>query len=123
MTALASVPATLNYSVDNGRPPDYYFYEPDPGTVLNPPGTDLQPVDIHDAWHLREQLSLDREGFELHDFAAPFSSFDDDAAVKSVFYAQVVDFVKAHTGARMVMVFDHTIRAPVCALTKSTTCA
>ena len=110
MTASASVPATLNYSVDNGRPPDYYFYEPDPGTVLNPPGTDLQPVEIHDAWHLRKQLSLDREGFELHDFAAPFSRFDDDAAVKTAFYAQVVDFVKAHTGARMVMVFDHTIR-------------
>ena len=110
MTLTASVPATLNYSVDNGRPPDYYFYEPEPGVVLNPPGTDPQAVDIHDAWHLREQLSLDREGFELHDFAAPFSNFDDDAAVKTAFYAQVVEFVKAHTGARMVKVFDHTVR-------------
>ena len=109
-SASASVPATLNYTVDNGRPPDYYFYEPDPGVVLNPPGTDSQPVKIHDAWHLRERLSLDREGFELHDFAAPFTNFEDDAAVKSVFYAQVVDFVKSHTGAHTVMVFDHTIR-------------
>ena len=29
MKASVSVPATLNYTVDNGRPPDYYFYEPD----------------------------------------------------------------------------------------------
>lgn len=110
MTVSVSVPATLNYTVDNGCAPDYYFYEPEPGTDVNPPGTDLQAVEIHDAWHLRAQLSLDREGFELHDFDAPFSGFDNDAAVKSVFYAQVVDFVKAHTGARMVKVFDHTVR-------------
>jgi hypothetical protein len=106
----ASVQATLNYTIDNGRPPDYYFYEPDPDVQLNPPGTDVQPVNIHNAWPLRAQLSLDREGFALHDFTAPFQNFDDDAAVKSVFYAQVVEFVKAHTGARQVQVFDHTIR-------------
>ncbi|MGS0758692.1 CmcJ/NvfI family oxidoreductase, partial [Roseateles sp. GG27B] len=28
----------------------------------------------------------------------------------SSFYPQVVDFVKRHTGARRVVVFDHTIR-------------
>ncbi len=110
MTATPPVRATLNYSVDNGIPPDYYFYEPDPGTVLNPPGTDLQEVSIHDAWPERERLSLDREGFELHDFGAEFAQFEDDAAVVSAFYPQVVDFVKRHTGARRVEVFDHTIR-------------
>ena len=110
MNSSGSVLATLNYTSDNGRSPDYYFYEPEPEVVLNPPGTDLQKVAIHDAWHLREQLSLDREGFELHDFTEPFSNFDDDTAVKNDFYAQVVDFVKAHTGARMVIVFDHTVR-------------
>mgnify|MGYP006191981817 CR=1 FL=1 len=41
MPVKKSVRATLNYTVDNGRAPDYYFYEPDPGTELNPPGTDL----------------------------------------------------------------------------------
>ena len=50
MTSAANVRATLNYTVDNGRPPDYYFYEPDPGTELNPPGTDPHEVTIHDGW-------------------------------------------------------------------------
>ncbi|MDP2015362.1 CmcJ/NvfI family oxidoreductase [Hydrogenophaga sp.] len=110
MTTLPPVRATLNYSVDNGIPPDYYFYEPDPGTPLNPPGTDLQEVNIHDGWPERERLSLDREGFELHNFGAEFNQFDDDNAVVTAFYPQVVDFVKRHTGARRVEVFDHTIR-------------
>ena len=110
MAAHASVRATLNYSVDNGAPPDYYFYEPDPGVKLNPPGTDSHEVDILDAWPIRNELSTDKQGFEHHHFSASFQQFDDDEAVKSTFYAQVVEFVKANTGAQRVVVFDHTIR-------------
>ncbi len=109
-----AVRATLNYSVDNGIPPDYYFYEPDPALTLNPPGTDVREVQIHDAWGEAAQLSADREGFEIHPFLPPggrvFDQFDDDAAIQQVFYAQVIAHVKRHTGARRVVVFDHTIR-------------
>ena len=110
MTDLHSVRATLNYSEDNGKPPDYYFYEPDPSVKLNPPGTDAHEVTIHDAWPLRHDIRLDKEGFELHDFDPSFKDFADEAKVKQAFYQQVVDFVKAHTGAKRVEVFDHTIR-------------
>jgi hypothetical protein len=105
-----TVRATLNYSVDNGIPPDYYFYEPDPGIKLNPPGTDVREVDILDGWSQVAALNADREGFELHEFDPSFTEFDDDAQVKKVFYAQVIDFVKRNTGAKRVVVFDHTIR-------------
>lgn len=104
------VRATMNYTVDNGIPPDYYFYEPDPGTPLNPPGTDAQEVLIEDGWPRAQQFHADREGFEIHPFGARFDQFDDDASIKREFYAQVIDFVKRHTGARRVEVFDHTIR-------------
>ncbi len=104
------VRATLNYSVDNGRPPDYYFYEPDPGTQLNPPGTDPHEVDMHDGWPQVAQFSADREGFALHEFGARFDQFDDETSVKDSFYPQVIDFVRRHTGAKRVVVFDHTIR-------------
>jgi hypothetical protein len=110
MDSLAFVKSTMNYSVDNGRPPDYYFYEPDTPVDLNPPGTDAQEVKIYDGWPKVEQFSVDREGFELKAFHAKFDQFDDEAAVKSQFYAQIVDFVKTQTGAKRVEVFDHTIR-------------
>ncbi|MGV3726248.1 CmcJ/NvfI family oxidoreductase [Hydrogenophaga sp.] len=110
MSVKRSVRASLNYTVDNGRPPDYYFYEPDPGTDLNPPGTDVREMEIYDAWSEVDRLSVDREGFELHDFGAVFNAFDDEDAVKRDFYPQVVDHVKRHTGAKRVVVFDHTLR-------------
>lgn len=110
MNAPTSVRATMNYSVDNGIPPDYYFYEPDPSLKLNPPGTDVKDVEVHNGWPEVDRLSLDREGFELREFGAKFDQFDDEESIKTVFHPQVVDFVKRHTGAKEVVVFDHTIR-------------
>jgi len=105
-----SVRAAMNYSVDNGRPIDYYFYEPDPALPLNPPGTDVREVEIRDGWPLAERFSVDREGFELKPFESAFTRFDDDSPIKTEFYPQVVEFVRRHSGARRVEVFDHTIR-------------
>ena len=110
MTTLKSVRATLNYTVDNGIPPDYYFYEPVEPVTPNPPGTDPHEVDIHDGWPRVDSISLDREGFALKPFTAEFDAYHDDAAIHSRFYPQVVEFVKQHTGAQRVEVFDHTIR-------------
>lgn len=117
-----SVRSTMNYTVDNGVPPDYYFYEPEPGVVKNPPGGDPREVDIHDGWPRVDQFSLDREGFELKSFPAEFTSFDDEAAIKSLFYPQVQDFVKRNTGATRVEIFDHTVRKRMSSdLTQQTT--
>jgi len=106
----ASVCATMNYTVDNGRPAAYYFYEPDPGVELHPAGTDPRPVRIHDAWSMAGSLSVDREGFELHPFNPAFVDFDDEEAIRQHFHPQVSAFVRQHTGAHRVVVFDHTIR-------------
>lgn len=108
-----SVRARLNYSADNGRRLDTYFYEPDGPVDRNPPGSEPREVDIHDGWPRAASLSADREGFEIHDFPARFTAFDDDAAVKSAYYAQIVDYVQRHTGAARVLVFDHTIRSRI----------
>ena len=105
-----AVHATINYTVDNGIPPDYYFYEPEPGTKLNPPGTDARDVVIRNGWPTVDTLDLDREGFVLKPFASGFTAFDDDGAVKRDFYAEAVAFVQANTGAKRVVIFDHTIR-------------
>ena len=67
------VQAQMNYSVDNGRPIDYYFYEPLDKPELNPPGTDTHPVSVHDGWSEVAQLSVDKQGFELHEFDAQFT--------------------------------------------------
>ena len=107
---MSSVRAALNYSVDNGRPIDYYFYEPAPELELNPPGTDPREMEIRDGWPMADRFSVDREGFEVRSFGGGFTDFADDEAIESVFYPQAVDFVQRHTGAKRVEVFDRTIR-------------
>ena len=72
MAANSSVRALLNYSVDNGTALDYYFYNPEPGVRLNPPGTDIKEVEIHNGWPEVNQIKLDKEGFELHEFDSSF---------------------------------------------------
>lgn len=110
MSSASTVRATINYTVDNGVPPDYYFYEPDPSVKLNPPGTDPREVTIENGWPMASRFSADREGFEIHPFGARFDQFDDNDEIHARFYPQVIEFVKRHTGAHRVEVFDHTIR-------------
>ncbi len=104
------VKAPFYYSVDNGRPIDYYFYEPDPALELNPPGTDVHEMEVRNGWPIADSFSVDREGFEIKDLVSPFKDFGDDDAVEKAFYADAAGFVREHTGAHRVEVFDHTIR-------------
>ncbi|MGA1597798.1 MAG: CmcJ/NvfI family oxidoreductase [bacterium] len=108
--ALPAVSAEINYTVDDGKEPNYYFYEPEGEVEMNPPGTDARQVMIHNAWPEIDQFSVDGSGFELHDFPGSFQGFDEDQKIVGEFYPQVVDFVQQHTGAKRVVVFDHTIR-------------
>lgn len=82
------------------------FYDPDPGIVLNSPGTDKQVVEIQDAWPIADRISVDREGFEIKAFGGDFRDYDNDAAVKSVFYDQIIDVMKSHTGAKRVLLME-----------------
>lgn len=102
-----SVRATMNYTVDNGTPPNCDFYEP---LERNPPGTDPHEVEIHNGWPRVDSFALDREGFALRPFTPSFDQFDVDFAIKGTLYREVVEFVKQHSGAQRAEVFDHTVR-------------
>ena len=108
-----SVRSTFNYTLDDGTVPEIYFYEPPPGTVTHPPGTDPHEMQIFDGWSRADTFSLDREGFELKEFRDAFDRFDDDNAVRDQFYTPVAEFVRTTVGARRVIVFDHTIRSKI----------
>ncbi len=110
LTELPAVTAEVNYTVDNGKAPSYYFYQPEGDVEMNPPGTDAREVLIQNGWPQRDQFTVDGAGFELHDFTGDFRAFDDEQKILSEFYAQVIDFVQQHTGAKRVIVFDHTVR-------------
>ena len=107
---LSYVESTVNYTTPSDKPLDYYFYEPKSTKALNSPGSDARRVKIYDAWPKAQGFTLDKEGFALREFKGIFSCFDDELAIKNQFYEEVISFVKAHTGASRVVVFDHTVR-------------
>lgn len=92
-----TIRATLKYSTDKD-------------IVLNKPGTDPRTVDIVDAWSQQNTLSVDKQGFEIHEFKSDFKDFDHSVDVEQIFYQQVINFVKLHTGAKQVVAVAHTIR-------------
>ena len=69
-----------------------------------------EPVTIHDARRAQPPPRLEREGFELVDFASDCADFYDAAEVEARHYPEIEAFLKAHTGAGHVHIFDHTLR-------------
>lgn len=62
----------------------------------------------------REQLpatDLDREGFALLQHKSRAGDFYDDARLRSVYHAELIELLRAVTGARRVEVFDDTRRS------------
>ncbi|MEX3763993.1 CmcJ/NvfI family oxidoreductase [Paraburkholderia phenoliruptrix] len=108
----ASVQAELNYLEFTGERPVSYQDDPPPGVpkrsgmyrpyrvaianarVAPPPGA---------PW-------IDRNGFELHRHASALTDFSDPEKIRTAYYPESEDLLKKATGARRVVIFDHTLR-------------
>ena len=114
------VRAAFNYTKDVEQLTELYFYESEKAKNIHEPGDDSHEMSVHDGWYRADSLSVDKEGFSLHDFKTAFDEWDDDVAVANPFYAEVVEFLKKTQGAKRVLVFDHTIRSKTNAAKKLT---
>ncbi len=103
----------MNYTKDVERLTELYFYECDAAKNIHEPGDDPREVAVTDGWHRVKSFSADRHGFSLHDFKSEYNSWEDDEGVRASFYPEVVEFLKKTTGAKRVLVFDHTIRSKI----------
>lgn len=118
--AQTDVRAILNYTKDVDGLTELYFYECDAAKDIHEPGDDPHEMAITNGWHRAKSFSVDKEGFSLHDFKADYDQWDDDEGVRAKFYPEVVEFLKKTTGAKRVLVFDHTIRTKANAAKKLT---
>jgi hypothetical protein len=108
---LPLIEGVLNYFKPSTEKPRTYTYNPPPpGELMSTVVSEPHTVPIRDARPMLAQISVDREGFELIRFEPTATNFDDDDAVKAVYYPEVERAMKAATGADRVFIFDHTIR-------------
>jgi hypothetical protein len=106
------VEADLNYLEANGERPVTYMQEPPPGVPQRSGIYRTHRVKIANARITPPPggLSLDRNGFELHRHTSALSDFADAAAIERVYYPESEALLKRYTGAKRVVIFDHTLR-------------
>lgn len=105
-----AVEATLNYVVDNGE--KIFTETGGPGsTDVRSGGTkDSRRVLIRNGRPYAKEFTLDREGFRFVNHATKVADFFSEDEVRQVYYPEMEALIKVESGARRVVVFDHTLR-------------
>jgi hypothetical protein len=107
---LTFVEAPLNFLVPMPEKPVNYVYQPPPGVPQRNGRYAPVTVRVRNARPLVAELSLDTSGFALGRHASKVGDFYDKAEVEHVYYREMEALVKAQTGARRVLCFDHIVR-------------
>lgn len=110
LPATPSIRAKLNYIVDNGRPPVTYVDWPEMENQVVLGEYELKEVEIRDGRPLIGQFVLDTHGFAFTRHETKVKDFTDEAERKRVYDPEIEALIKHYSGAREVIVFDHTIR-------------
>ncbi|MBO0736012.1 MAG: methyltransferase [Alphaproteobacteria bacterium] len=113
LSDLDTLVAPLNFLVPMAQKPVAYNYEPPPGIPVRTGESEAHQVPIRDARPLAGQLSLDREGFVLLHHRSAVKDFYDEDEIRSAYYPECEQVIKAATGASRVVAFDHIVRNAV----------
>jgi hypothetical protein len=105
---LASIEATLNYVKNDGQK---IVIEPagDGTTEMRTRGT-IDPHNVVIRNGRKFETSLDGEGFLLAWHETAVTDFFDETQLRDVYYREMIDLIKRQSGAKRVVVFDHTLR-------------
>ncbi len=108
--APATIEATVNYLADTGETP--FTYTGGPGsTEVRTGGTrDPHQVVMHNGRLHAGGFELERDGFRFVHHDTKMVDFFDADEVHRVYYPEMEALIKAETGAKRVVVFDHTLR-------------
>jgi hypothetical protein len=109
-TAPDTIEATLNYIVDDGN--KVFTIVAGPGGSDGRYGGTPDPrrVVLHNGRPYANDFALDREGFRFVRHNTKVADFYDEAEIKRVYYPEMETLIKAQSGAKRVVVFDHTLR-------------
>src|SRR5215813_14091117 len=104
------IEATLNYIVDDGSKVFTIVASPG-GTDARSGGTpDPHRITIHNGRPHAKDFALERHGFCFVHHDTKVSEFYDEDEIRRVYYPEMEALIKAESGAKRVVVFDHTLR-------------
>src|ERR1700742_21951 len=111
--SLPFVEAELNYLARVEGKPRTYAFDPPPGEPKSTALPEPRHVPVFDGRAIANNISLDREGFELVRHPTSVVNFYDDNEVRKAYYPAVEAFLRATLNADRVVIFDHTVRRRV----------
>ncbi len=103
-----TIDATVNYLLDTGTMPSTYTGGPGSTEVKQTGTPDPHGVTMHNG--RGREFTLERNGFHFIDHDTKVVDFFDPAEIERVYYPEMEALVKADSGAKRVVVFDHTLR-------------
>ena len=110
--SLPALEAFLNYSVDTGeKPASYGGISSNEADKKRTGKYQEHKMGILDGRAVADKLSLEREGFIFVHHDTKVRDFYDEVEVRSVYYPEIEQLVKETSGAKRVLVFDHTLRS------------
>jgi hypothetical protein len=100
----------INYIVNDGS--EIFTYTGGPGSLdVKSGGTpDPHKVTMHNARPHLGEFALDVHGFRYVRHDTKMQNFFDEAEIKRIYYLEMEALIKAESGAKRVVVFDHTLR-------------
>jgi hypothetical protein len=108
-----TVEATLNYFVNTGATPVTVVGAPGATDLRSGGGeSDPRPVLLRNGRLYADRFALERDGFRFVHHDTNVADFYDEDEIRRVYYPEMEALVKAESGAKRVVVFDHTLRTP-----------
>ncbi len=104
------VEAELNYIVDDGIPPVRYVDWPEEAHKAHVPTYEPHRVRIHNGRAVGGPFNLPTHGFAFITHDTAVADFFDEDEILRVYYPEIEQLIKDQSGAKRVLVFDHTVR-------------
>ena len=106
----ATIEAVLNYIVDDGLPVFTIVAAPGGSDTRSGGTPDPHRVIIHNGRPQARDFVLERNGFRFVRHDTKVADFYNEDEIKRVYYPEMEALIKAESGAKRVVVFDHTLR-------------
>ena len=109
-TAPDTIEAELTYLADTGEKLVTQVAEPGGRDQRKGGGNETRRVEIHNGRPLADRFEFEREGFRFVSHRSQVRSFYDEDEICRAYYPECVELIKQVSGAKRVVVFDHTLR-------------
>ena len=105
-----TIEATLNYIVDDGSKVFTIVAGPGGSDTRSGGTPDPRRAVIHNGRPHLKEFDLETSGFRFVPHDTKVADFYDEDEIRRVYYPEMVELIKAESGAKRVVVFDHTLR-------------